>query len=251
MYTSDNDNNHTPLENGTNEPSKAPAADPSYNPYLQEKATDSSTDNNGNPDSGTETDTNKSSQSAEEEKTASWESAAQEPHDTDGIRSSRCPRCGAALREGAKFCVNCGQSLQKSQTTQNAYSIPGSDSNDSPLKHPYGGSPVPPPEDGYRNPPQHTSFDPTVPEKLSVLDYFVLFLVTNIPVIGLALALYWGFSSQIGINRKNFARAILIMRVIQYVITFLYVLIVVFILNSAGSMGLYGSYGSQSPSIFY
>ena len=37
MYTPENDTNNTTPANGTNESPKAPAADPSYNPYLQEK----------------------------------------------------------------------------------------------------------------------------------------------------------------------------------------------------------------------
>ena len=77
---------------------------------------------------------------------------------------------------------------------------------------------------------------------MSVLDYFVMFIVTNIPIVGLILALFWGFSSTTGVNRKNFARAILIMRVIQYVLTLLYVLIVVLVMQSGS---LYGA------SLFY
>ena len=73
----------------------------------------------------------------------------------------------------------------------------------------------------------------------------MLFLVTNIPVVGVILALYWGFSSQTGINRKNFARTVLILRVIQYVLAFLYVLINVSIFKSAGGIDLYNAYNSS------
>ena len=97
----------------------------------------------------------------------------------------------------------------------------------------------------YRNVPQYTPVDPTVPEKLSVLDYFVMFLVTNIPIVGLVLALFWGFSSTTGINRKNFARTVLIMRVIQYVGILIYVLLIVGIMRSGIGTDFYDS------SLFY
>lgn len=246
MYTPENDTNNTTPANGTNESPKAPAADPSYNPYLQEKVPEAGANSSDNANDAPGTDTNEATQPEqppEEAKTASWDSAA---NHTDGnANPPKCPRCGAVLRQGAKFCVSCGKSLQD---PPQGFAQASDNGTEAPQQNPYAhrGTPVPPPADGYQNPPQYTVHtDPTVPEKLSVLDYFVLFLVTNIPVVGVILALYWGFSSQTGINRKNFARTVLILRVIQYVLAFLYVLLIVSIFKSAGGIDLYNAYNSS------
>lgn len=239
MYTPDHEND--PVENGAaspeNQTESAPAADPSYNPYLQEKKQPSEA----------ETETGQEAQPESEPdgaKTSSWESGAAQNGTEQTDAEKKCPHCGAPLREGAKFCVSCGRSLQ-GQSAQNGYPVPGSARNSDP-QHTYG-APVPPPQDGngYRNVPQYTPVDPTVPEKLSVLDYFVMFLVTNIPLVGLVLALFWGFSSTTGINRKNFARTVLIMRVIQYVGILIYVLLIVGIMRSGIGTDFYDS------SLFY
>ena len=154
----------------------------------------------------------------------------------------KCPFCGAVLRDGANFCVSCGRSLRTAQTqsNQNGYTIPGAAPSSRPNQNPHG-TPVPPPQEGFRELPPHTPIDPNVPELLSVLDYFVLFLVTSIPVVGVILALYWGFSSQTGVNRKNFARTILILRVIQYVFMLLYALLIVGLLHSGNAWVLGGT----------
>jgi hypothetical protein len=46
---------------------------------------------------------------------------------------------------------------------------------------------------------------------LTVGDYFVMLIVFALPLVNLILALVWGFGSNANINRKNFARAWLIM----------------------------------------
>lgn len=244
MYTPEIDTHNTD-KNGT----PTSSVDPSYNPYLQESAPESSMNANDNTDSAAETNTNDSSKSAETAKTASWDFSAR-TDEPDNANAQRCPRCGAMLRPGAKFCVSCGKSL--SDSPRGSDDAPD-DSTESRQRNPHvpHGTPVPPPDGKSQTPPQYTAkaqVDPTVPEKLSVLDYFVLFLVTNIPVVGVILALYWGFSAQTGINRKNFARTILILRVIQDIVVFLYVLLVVTLMANVIDVDLYNSY---HPSIFH
>ncbi len=53
---------------------------------------------------------------------------------------------------------------------------------------------------------------------LSVGDYIVMFIVFSLPLINLILALVWGFGSGINPNRKNFAKAWLILLLIGIVI---------------------------------
>lgn len=236
MYTPENDHNDTPVEHGTNESSKGPAPDPSYNPYLQEKKPDTPAVEENVAEETTQSD---APSQGEESKTSSWESGTL---GAGGDPVKKCPFCGAVLRDGANFCVSCGRSLRTAQTQSNpnGYTIPGAAPGSRPNQNPHG-TPVPPPQEGFRELPHHTPIDPNVPELLSVLDYFVLFLVTSIPVVGVILALYWGFSSQTGVNRKNFARTILILRVIQYVFMLLYALLIVGLLHSGNAWVLGGT----------
>lgn len=63
---------------------------------------------------------------------------------------------------------------------------------------------------------------PLAPQKtdvLSVGDYLLMMMLFSIPVAGLVLMLYWGFSRRTAVNRKHFARAYLIFYVINMVLS--------------------------------
>ena len=55
---------------------------------------------------------------------------------------------------------------------------------------------------------------------MGVFDYILSMVLFSLPIVGLILMLYWGFSSTTGINRKNFARAYLVLYVIQLILVF-------------------------------
>ena len=57
-------------------------------------------------------------------------------------------------------------------------------------------------------------------DALSVGDYVLMMVFFSLPVIGLVLMIYWSFSGQTGINRKNFSRAYLIFYGISLVLSF-------------------------------
>jgi len=61
---------------------------------------------------------------------------------------------------------------------------------------------------------------------LSIGDWVIIFILTSIPVVGFVLIVYWSFSDDVNINKKNFSKAILLLMVIFFVLiialTFLY-----------------------------
>lgn len=63
------------------------------------------------------------------------------------------------------------------------------------------------------------SLQSTKPDVLSVGDYILMMILFSIPIAGLVLMLYWGFSKNTAPNRKHFARAYLIFYVIQLVLS--------------------------------
>lgn len=44
--------------------------------------------------------------------------------------------------------------------------------------------------------------------------YLIMFLITAIPIAGIVMLFIWGFGSETGPNKKNFARAYLVMMAI-------------------------------------
>ena len=56
---------------------------------------------------------------------------------------------------------------------------------------------------------------------LTVGDYIVMFIVFSLPVVNLILALVWGFGAGANPNRRNFARAWLIILLIGIVLAIL------------------------------
>lgn len=54
---------------------------------------------------------------------------------------------------------------------------------------------------------------------LSVGDYILMMLIFSMPIAGLVMMLFWGFGSQVSVNRKNFARAYLVYYVISLVLS--------------------------------
>lgn len=77
---------------------------------------------------------------------------------------------------------------------------------------PYSGGNYPP--QGY---PYHSQ--PNLPEEISVWKYLGMMWVSVIPFIGIIVILIWAFSSD-QINRRNYARAILLNIVISMVLGF-------------------------------
>lgn len=63
------------------------------------------------------------------------------------------------------------------------------------------------------------SLMPQKTDVLSVGDYLLMMVLFSIPVAGLVLMLYWGFSSRTAVNRKHFARAYLIFYVLNMVLS--------------------------------
>lgn len=120
-----------------------------------------------------------------------------------------CNNCGQKLPEGAEFCTNCGakqegsKANQPSQNRQRPVNIPAT-------------------------PPQQrsTSTKPGIrsqeePELITTKDYILMMILLAIPIVGIVFMFIWGFGSETAINRKNYARAILIMMAISIVLSIL------------------------------
>lgn len=127
----------------------------------------------------------------------------------------QCNQCGNTLLSGAQFCTNCGASTAQnfntpSQTTQNQVQ--------------------------YQQP---TYQDPNR-EPLSVGSYLLMFIVMSIPLVNFIMLFVWAFGNT-NINRKNFAKASLIIMAIGIVLSIIF----------AGSMAALMMNIMESEQLFY
>lgn len=75
---------------------------------------------------------------------------------------------------------------------------------------------------------------------LSVKDWVITLILTAIPLVGLIMLLIWTFDDNSNINKKNFAKASLIVMLIMIVISiFFYITIFAAFIGTMGSLSSY------------
>lgn len=144
-----------------------------------------------------------------------------------------CKNCSAQIPDGSKFCTVCGHKIvvepfvapkpqQPPQTeptqvppqAQHMQTPPQTEPTQVPPQAPY--TQIPP--QVQQGPPynlndaqqQTVSKNPALDAPLTVLDFFLMSLLSFVPIIGFIFLLIWAFSGNTNINRKNYARAALI-----------------------------------------
>lgn len=107
-----------------------------------------------------------------------------------------CENCGKQIPDDAVFCTHCGaKQLGTSVTSQTMSSV---------------------------QKPQPVRASPSLPpvqatggvDLITMGQYLIMFLIMCIPIAGIVMLFIWGFGSETGPNKKNFARAYLVMMAI-------------------------------------
>ena len=111
-----------------------------------------------------------------------------------------CNTCGSSMDANATFCTNCGTT--KSASTQQ-YANPAPNY-------------VPPVQQPYYQQPVQTNFQNNAmnSQPLGVGQYIGMMIVSGIPLVGFIMLLVWSFGSNANINKKNYARAVLIVAIV-------------------------------------
>ena len=160
-----------------------------------------------------------------------------------------CESCGTKLLEGAKFCGACGATIDTAQTAKAAPQKPVV-TNPNPQPPPQPPTYTPPPvqappsyQQGYV-PPQPPNYPvQTNTEPLRVLQYIGMFLLLCIPIVNIILLFVWSFGSSVNRNKKNFARAVLILSVIGIAISIIFgaafISALAGLFNSLGEISIY------------
>ncbi len=120
-----------------------------------------------------------------------------------------CEGCGAAFDDSSKFCTSCGRANSAQVVPPQA----------PPPQAPPPQAPRPqqpqyaPPQQQYAQQPNYYQ-RPPLDAPMTVGQYIGTFILSGLPMVGFILLLVWAFSSDTNINKKNFARALLILGVI-------------------------------------
>jgi len=110
---------------------------------------------------------------------------------------NKCPNCNADVQ--GKFCGSCGADVTAQSQQQ---------------------QPPPPPVHTHM---YHSHANPTIPtyadtSVMSVGDWLITYLVSVIPCVGFIMLIVWAASSNGNLNRRNYARAMLIIGAIALVL---------------------------------
>lgn len=142
-----------------------------------------------------------------------------------------CKNCSAQIPDGSKFCTACGHKIvvepfvaskpQQPPQTEPTQVPPQAQHMQTqhtqvPSQAPY--TQIPPQVQQGQAPPynlngtqqQTVSKNTALDAPLTVLDFFLMSLLSFVPIIGFIFLLIWAFSGNTNTNRKNYARAALI-----------------------------------------
>jgi hypothetical protein len=121
-----------------------------------------------------------------------------------------CESCGNQLPDNAKFCTACGATTGRPQTApaQPAY------------------TPPPPPAQpvyNHASAPAQPAYAPmaALDAPLGVGQFIGMFFLLAIPILNIILLFKWAFGSSANLNKKNYARAALILAAIGLIFSIL------------------------------
>ena len=128
-----------------------------------------------------------------------------------------CKNCSAQIPDGSKFCTVCGHKIVVEPfVAPKPQQPPQTEPTQVPPQAPY--TQIPPQVQQGHVPPynlngtqqQTVSKNTALDAPLTVLDFFLMSLLSFVSIIGFIFLLIWAFSGNANINRKNYARAALI-----------------------------------------
>ena len=152
-----------------------------------------------------------------------------------------CEKCGATIPAGSKFCASCGAKTEAQPLgaagrptapppPPPAYMPPVQTAPPPPSGQQYSVPPRPaqpfvPPVAAPAAPAQNSYGPPGAygvqaqagSEVLSIGQYVVMFLLMMVPILNIILLFVWGFGSNANLNRRNFAKAALIMAAVALI----------------------------------
>lgn len=150
-----------------------------------------------------------------------------------------CEKCGKNLPDGIQFCDGCGAKIEAVRPEYKATAESAQAQSNSPPPAQTGyvqqQEYAPQPQAYTQNPaqtvyPQQQAYTPPPPiysgqsnsEPLRVGQYIGMLLLMLIPIVSIIMLLVWSFGGSVNLNKKNFARAMLIVSAISIVLSLIF-----------------------------
>ncbi|MBQ2816861.1 MAG: zinc ribbon domain-containing protein [Clostridia bacterium] len=162
-----------------------------------------------------------------------------------------CTQCGSEIADNIKFCTNCGAKAPEAeiQPESNGYRMAQPQMQYQPPVYQVQQSQMPPPaafEDDYSGNENNTAREPvsgrrsgepkvkgTKYEPITTGGYIGIMLLMCIPIVGFVLMIVWAVGGCQKVNKRNLARASLIMTAIGLIISLIIGLAVRSVFNKA------------------
>lgn len=131
-----------------------------------------------------------------------------------------CESCGNQLPDNAKFCTACGATTGR---TQAAPAQPANTPPPAPAQPAYNPPPQAQPVYSHASAPAQPAYAPmaALDAPLGVGQYIGMFFLLAIPILNIILLFKWAFGSSANLNKKNYARATLILAAIGLIFSIL------------------------------
>lgn len=135
-----------------------------------------------------------------------------------------CRSCGMTWQPGSSFCTHCGASVPVQEASgEGSGTMEGETYQaDSAYSQPQSSPPVyaqAAPGYAYSQTPAPVT-DDSAP--LSTGQFILMMLISAIPMVGFIMQLVWAFGGTANINRRNYARAVLILSLVGIVLAILF-----------------------------
>ena len=149
-----------------------------------------------------------------------------------------CPKCGTQLNDNMLFCSKCGTKIEQADNEKQPDPPPPPPPppppvSNSPSESPPPVSSSPPTNSKQMSPPKQqpvqaksnnskpdqSSHYEYLRKPMSVGGYLLFWLVYCIPIVNVIMIFVWAFGSSVNINKKNLARAILILFILGIIFT--------------------------------
>ena len=127
-----------------------------------------------------------------------------------------CEKCGNKLPDGAKFCGGCGAKTEPLQPAYTAAEEPAPARSAPPPAY------APPVQTAYasQQPPAYSQKPDSDP--LRVGQYIGMLILMCVPILNIILLFVWSFGSSANLNKKNSARASLILGAIGLILSIVF-----------------------------